>query len=299
MSPEQARGEKAVDKRTDVYALGAILFEILSQKMPHPGDSPNAILHHIATQPAVPLEPLRADVPAELVAIVGRALASDPAARPASAGALAQELAPFARREVWPAAPETSAPHAAALASTSIAAPEAAGPAERGAESKGSTFNDRRGTPAPAPRRASRAARVALGGAVLVAAAIAVAMGIGLQPTSVPPGSEARSASPPRVDPGTVERGVTAPPPKMEEKPAVPRRLPPPREMQSVAAGAAGPGAPADRGRPAGRPGGRPARRPERAPLPANGAAAETGPPPPAKIPTNLPPTFDPANPYR
>ena len=67
-------------------------------------------------------------------------------------------------------------------------------PAERGAESKSSTFNDRRGTPAPPPRRASRAARVALGGAVLVAAAIAV--GIGLKSKSVAPRSEARPASP-------------------------------------------------------------------------------------------------------
>jgi serine/threonine-protein kinase len=295
MSPEQARGEKAVDKRTDVYALGAILFEILSQKMPHPGDSPNAILHHIATQPAVPLEPLRADVPAELIAIVSRALTSDPAARPASAGTLAQELAPFARREVWPAAPETSAPNTGALASTSIAAPGAEAPAERGAASKSSTFNDRRGTPPPAPRRASRAARVALGGAVLVAAAIAV--GIGLKPKSSPPGSEARRASPPLVDPGP-SKGVETPPPKTEEKPTVPAPAPT-GDGKVAAAGAAGPGAPADRGRPAGRPGGRPARRPERAPPPANGAASEAGSPPPAKIPTNLPPTFDPANPYR
>ena len=78
MSPEQARGEKAVDKRTDVYALGAILFEILSQKMPHPGDSPNAILHHIATQPAVPLDSLRADLPRR----AGRARRPRPQLRP-------------------------------------------------------------------------------------------------------------------------------------------------------------------------------------------------------------------------
>ena len=53
---------------------------------PHPGELANAILHHIATQPAVPLDSLRPTCPADLVAIVGRALTSDPAARPASAG---------------------------------------------------------------------------------------------------------------------------------------------------------------------------------------------------------------------
>src|SRR5207244_3576906 len=91
-----------------------------------------------------------------LIAIVSRALTSDPAARPASAGTLAQELAPFARREVWPAAPETSAPNVAELASTSMAAPVAQAPAERGAASKSSTFTDRRGAAAEGGRAAAR-----------------------------------------------------------------------------------------------------------------------------------------------
>jgi serine/threonine protein kinase len=278
MSPEQARGEKAVDKRTDIYALGAILFEILSQKMPHPGDSPNAILHHIATQPAVPLDSLRADLPPELVAIVGRTLTSDPAARPASAGGLAQELAAFARREVWPAAPDLETP--------------AAG----GAESKSSTFNDRRGTPPPAPRRPFPAARVALGGAVLVAAAIAA--GIGLGPKPVPSRSDVPDAGPPLIGTTPSKGGETPPPAKIDERPAAPASASA-GDDKLAGAGAVGSTAPADRGRPPGRPGGRSARRPERAPPAANSAAAAVGSPTPAKIPTSLPPTFDPANPYR
>ena len=103
MSPEQARGDKIVDQRSDVYALGAILYELCSGRKPHPGESHNAILHHIATQPAVPLESVAPGLPAGFLAIVARALAADPGARPASAGALVEALAPFARREVWPA----------------------------------------------------------------------------------------------------------------------------------------------------------------------------------------------------
>ena len=103
MSPEQARGDKTVDQRSDLYALGAILYELCSGRKPHPGDSPNAILHHIATQPAAPLESLAPTLPAALVAIVAGALASDPAVRPASAEALAASLLPFATHEVWPA----------------------------------------------------------------------------------------------------------------------------------------------------------------------------------------------------
>ena len=108
MSPEQARGEKMVDQRGEVYALGAILYELLSQKKPHPGDSQNAILHHIATQPAVPLDSVQCGpdrLAAELVDVIGQALASDPGARPQTAAALAAALAPFAGREVWPAPP--------------------------------------------------------------------------------------------------------------------------------------------------------------------------------------------------
>ena len=109
MSPEQARGDKLVDKRADVYALGAILYELVSLKRPHPGDSQNAILHHIATQPPVLLASVHPDLPAEFVELVGRSISSDPAARPASVETLGDALALFARREIWPAPPSDSA----------------------------------------------------------------------------------------------------------------------------------------------------------------------------------------------
>ncbi len=100
LSPEQARGERTVDHRADIYGLGAVLYEMLSGKRPHPGDSHNAILHHICTQPALPLE--AQDVPPALVASVNRALSSDPQARQESAEAFAQELVPWATRQAWP-----------------------------------------------------------------------------------------------------------------------------------------------------------------------------------------------------
>jgi len=102
MAPEQARGDKVIDLRADVYALGAILYELLSGRLPHPGDSHNAILHHISTQPAVPLDSVRPELPPELTELVARALASDAGQRPASAEAFGQALAPFAARKVWP-----------------------------------------------------------------------------------------------------------------------------------------------------------------------------------------------------
>jgi endoglucanase len=103
LSPEQARGERTVDHRADIYGLGAVLYEMLSGKRPHPGDSHNAILHHICTQPALPLD--AKDLPPALVETVNHALSSDPQARQESAAALAQELQPWATRQTWPAPP--------------------------------------------------------------------------------------------------------------------------------------------------------------------------------------------------
>jgi endoglucanase len=116
LAPEQARGEKSLDHRVDIYGLGAVLYELLSGKKPHPGDSHNAILHHICTQPALPLDGSGLELPPSLVEIVHRALASDPRERQASAEAFAQELAPWAKREIWPApsgeGENAEAPHA-------------------------------------------------------------------------------------------------------------------------------------------------------------------------------------------
>ncbi len=103
MAPEQARGEDTCDQRTDVYGLGAVLYELLSGRRPHVGDSHNAVLHHICTQDAIPLSDVAADVPPELVAIVHRCLAGSPDHRFPSMGSLAEALAPFVGRQPWPA----------------------------------------------------------------------------------------------------------------------------------------------------------------------------------------------------
>jgi eukaryotic-like serine/threonine-protein kinase len=114
MSPEQARGEPEIDARTDVYALGVILYELLSGRTPHPGDSYNAVLHHIATQPALGLESAERELPPELNRIVERALAPDLRDRQASAAELGLELAAFARRKIW--SPVLSEPESEASA---------------------------------------------------------------------------------------------------------------------------------------------------------------------------------------
>jgi eukaryotic-like serine/threonine-protein kinase len=140
MSPEQARGERAIDLRSDVYSLGAILFEMLSGKVPHPGDSANAVLYHISTQPPVSLATVAPELPRPLIELVERALALDPSARPQSAKAFGEDAGRFAKRQAWPEPPNLrTAPFPTGASSSSHGAPagEAPVPGTEPVRSKG------------------------------------------------------------------------------------------------------------------------------------------------------------------
>jgi serine/threonine-protein kinase len=102
MSLEQARGAKEVDHRTDIYALGVILYEILSGTKPHPGESYNEILYHVISKEPAPLDGTRPGLPPGLSAVVHRAMAREVEDRYASAADLTAALIPFAGRAVTP-----------------------------------------------------------------------------------------------------------------------------------------------------------------------------------------------------
>ena len=91
MSPEQVQG-KTLDPRTDVYAMGVLLYELLVGRRPFESTSLTGVLTaHIMENPKPPIE-LRPDVGRELNAIVMRCLEKDPAARYADAGGLLSDL---------------------------------------------------------------------------------------------------------------------------------------------------------------------------------------------------------------
>ncbi|HLO14870.1 MAG TPA: serine/threonine-protein kinase, partial [Anaerolineales bacterium] len=87
MSPEQARGEK-VDKRTDIYSLGIVLYEMLAGTVPFQADTTFGMLMKHINEPPPPIPGISAD----LQALIDRALAKDPALRYESAGDLANEF---------------------------------------------------------------------------------------------------------------------------------------------------------------------------------------------------------------
>ncbi|WP_224366233.1 serine/threonine-protein kinase [Hyalangium versicolor] len=100
MAPEQARGEVSrLDRRADVYSLGATLYVLLTGKAPIPGSNPLEVLNNLATQEPRPLRELDKNIPADLEAIVLKCLEREPSARYDSARALAEDLGRFLNGE--------------------------------------------------------------------------------------------------------------------------------------------------------------------------------------------------------
>jgi serine/threonine-protein kinase len=97
MAPEQLRGAREVGPRADVWALGVVLYELLTLHLPFEADTLPDLCVQITTEDPVPLEELRDDVPQALLAVVARCLEKDPGKRYFDAAELAEALAPFAQ----------------------------------------------------------------------------------------------------------------------------------------------------------------------------------------------------------
>ncbi|MFG2095907.1 protein kinase [Streptomyces sp. NPDC048612] len=139
LAPEQINGSDT-DHRTDLYAVGCLLYELLTGRPPYTGDSPFSVMHqHLAAEP-VPPSQLRPELPPALDAVIARALGKRREDRFADAATMRSALAAAPRSAPAPHAP-TPTPTALDPASAAPA-PAVAPPAPAGS--------------APAARRARR-----------------------------------------------------------------------------------------------------------------------------------------------
>ncbi len=114
MSPEQARGEE-LDRRTDLFSLGTVLYELATGKHPFGGATTAVIFDRIMNQAPQPAVALNAELPAEMQRIIAKSLEKDRDIRYQSAGDLRADLKRLRR--------ETESGHTPAVAPSSSAAP--------------------------------------------------------------------------------------------------------------------------------------------------------------------------------
>ncbi len=129
LSPEQASGDRQLDGRSDLYALGCMAYELLAGQPPYAGDNPMAVVAAHLTAPVPAIRAVRSDVEPAFAALLERMMAKQPGDRPANAAACLAELR---RTEASPAAAEPAAPRTPAPRAAGAAmAPEAREPYDR------------------------------------------------------------------------------------------------------------------------------------------------------------------------
>ncbi len=199
MSPEQIRGEE-LDPRSDVFALTAVLYELVSFAAPFPGDLPQAFHAILQADPRPP------DVDPALQRIIARGLAKDRDRRTASAAQLGRELADF-RADLG--------------AASTVRVSRAAGPVHDGSLLEPAADAGDEPEEAPAGRRQLVAGLLAL----VVGVALVIVLGIASRRETAPePGGVTGAGDVPKVSPGPAPGPGPTPGPEPSTGPARGRR---------------------------------------------------------------------------
>lgn len=131
MSPEQMQSAKDVDSRTDIWALGIILFELVTGASPFHSETMPELIAKILSTPPPPLASKRPDAPLGFEAVILRCIDKDRGRRYESVGQLAADLTPFAPRRSRISLERISGVlHAAGLSNTALATPPSSDPTE-------------------------------------------------------------------------------------------------------------------------------------------------------------------------
>jgi serine/threonine-protein kinase len=127
MSPEQARGDRSLDGRSDIYALGAILFQMLTGRLPYEADTPMGIAIKHLTEPTPRILAAKPDLPPACEDVIQRAMAKNRDERYPTANGLAEALATLAggaaQRPAIPGVAEAPAPETQAAVGEGAALP--------------------------------------------------------------------------------------------------------------------------------------------------------------------------------
>ena len=132
MAPEQAMGARDVDQRADIYALGAVLYQMLTGELPFPSDDPTVTLARLLTEDPRRPRDIDKSIPEGMEALIQKAMAREPAARPSSVMELDRLLAAFdetGRQERAPL-PTRQVEREAIEAMATMTAPSPAGEAD-------------------------------------------------------------------------------------------------------------------------------------------------------------------------
>jgi len=189
MSPEQMMSSDKVDVRSDIWSLGVVLYELLGQRLPFPGNTMPELIAAILQKAPEPLSIVRSDIPVGLAAVLDRCLQKEPGARYANVAELARALGPFgpprAEQSVERIETVLGVGNVRALSS------EPPPPLQRGTQASSATFVP---TTSQATGSSSRVVVPLAIGAVLVIAVVAVLGPKIRHATSVAPASPSVSA---------------------------------------------------------------------------------------------------------
>jgi serine/threonine-protein kinase len=226
MSPEQVRSSRDVDGRTDIWALGLVLYELVTGARAFDGSTTGEILALILTTGPQPLSSLHPDLPPGFEAVIERCLDRDRERRYPTAAALREALLPFGSRAPRGALAPTTGP----ISRVSVV------PAERGASATQTTVEmaatrSQELPPPPAPSRSRLPLWIA--GAAGLGLLLVASLRGGAPPASPSTAATSAVTSPLPPPPPTVEPAIAsatpsssasaAPPPSASAEPPRPR----------------------------------------------------------------------------